>query len=438
MKARRPERFSDSVGYDAPILDRSQLEYHLSSLTSRSQELQFETFARRLLERTVCPNLLPHTGPTGGGDSKVDTETYPVAETLAMGWYVGDGNQAATERWAFAFSAKATWKPKLKSDIAKIAATQRGYKKAFFVSSQFISDRARSAMEDVLSKKYGIDVRIFDRNWILDRTFGDHLEQIAINELGLTGAVRHERYKGPLDIGREQDIQQLEERIASALAKMRHSSVLVDDCIEAAKLARSLERPRTEVDGLYLRATRLAKQFGSLHQQLQSIYEHAWISFWWYEDYEQFIVFYIEVEKQATGSRNARELELWSNLHSLLYIAVLDGNLDAKTVDLKTRPAVLVTELKRLAQEQDRPSTALQARTSGLLVKLLVELHKGRRMAVDRVLRDLTSIVRESSPLIGYPFESLVAILMEGVTTRFFRKSPLSANTHFMSLQRAK
>lgn len=115
MKARRPERFSDSVGLDAPILDRSQLEYHLSSLTSRSQELQFETFARRLLEHTICPNLLPHTGPTGGGDSKVDTETYPVAETLAMAWYVGDGNQAATERWAFAFSAKEQWKPKCQS-----------------------------------------------------------------------------------------------------------------------------------------------------------------------------------------------------------------------------------------------------------------------------------------------------------------------------------
>ena len=46
MKMRRPERFSDSVGNDLSILDRSQLEYHLDSLTSRSQELDFEQGSR--------------------------------------------------------------------------------------------------------------------------------------------------------------------------------------------------------------------------------------------------------------------------------------------------------------------------------------------------------------------------------------------------------
>jgi site-specific recombinase XerC len=35
--------------------------------TSRSQEVKFERFARRLAEREICPNLLPQTGPTGGG-----------------------------------------------------------------------------------------------------------------------------------------------------------------------------------------------------------------------------------------------------------------------------------------------------------------------------------------------------------------------------------
>jgi len=381
MKARRPERFSDSVGNDLPILDRSQLEYHLDSLTSRSQELDFETFARRLLERTVCPNLLPHTGPTGGGDSKVDTETYPVAEALAMVWFVGNGNEAATERWAFAFSAKKQWKPKLESDIAKIPATKRGYTKAFFVSNQFISDRARSAAEDALSKKHGIDVRIFDRSLILDRVFGNRLEQLAIDELKLTIAIRHEIRKGPLDTVREQDLQHIEERIATAIQEERRTPVLVEDCMEVAELARGLERPCTEVDGLYTRAVRMAKQFGTPHQLLKSFYEHAWTSFWWYEDYYQFIELYGEVEKLATGSRNAFELELWNNLHTLLYMAIHDGNLDEKTIDLKGRTATLLTELNRLAKEQERPSTALQARTLRLLLRLLVEMHKGKQTA---------------------------------------------------------
>ncbi len=135
LKARRPERFSDTVAKERTELDRSLLEFHIDSLTSRGQETDFERFACRLCEREVCPNLLPQTGPTGGGDSKVDSETYPVADDLALAWYVGTGREAARERWAFAFSAKADWPPKVRSDIAKIAGTSRGYAKAFFVTN---------------------------------------------------------------------------------------------------------------------------------------------------------------------------------------------------------------------------------------------------------------------------------------------------------------
>ena len=89
LKARRPERFSDSVIERTNALDRSMLEYHLESLTNRSQETDFQQFAQHLAEHEICPNLLPQTGPTGGGDSKVDTETYPVADTLSITWYTG-------------------------------------------------------------------------------------------------------------------------------------------------------------------------------------------------------------------------------------------------------------------------------------------------------------------------------------------------------------
>ncbi len=120
LKMRRPERFSDTVSNAVPALDRAILEYHLDTLTSRNEELLFEEFAKALLQRTVCPNLLPHTGPSGGGDSKVDSETYPVAPSLALSWYVGEPDSASTERWAFAFSAKKKWRPKVKSDVGRV------------------------------------------------------------------------------------------------------------------------------------------------------------------------------------------------------------------------------------------------------------------------------------------------------------------------------
>src|SRR5207302_6709863 len=157
LKQRRPENFSDSASIATPVLDRSMFEYFLDTLTSRSEEVPFENFARELAKREICPNIIPHTGPTGGGDSKVDAETYPVADDLTLAWYTGIGREAAEERWAFAFSAKAQWRSKVQSDIGKIAKTDRGYKKAFFITSRFVKDKTRAEVEDALSKKHGLD-----------------------------------------------------------------------------------------------------------------------------------------------------------------------------------------------------------------------------------------------------------------------------------------
>src|ERR1039457_819192 len=126
LRARRPENFSDSAPNEKPILDRSLLEYHLATITSRSQETDFATFARHMAERAICPNFLPQTGTTGGGDSQVDRERYPVADTIPHGWYEGIGREAASERWGFAVSAKKNWRDKVCPDVAKAAEAGRG------------------------------------------------------------------------------------------------------------------------------------------------------------------------------------------------------------------------------------------------------------------------------------------------------------------------
>ena len=198
LKASRPERFSDSFVEEGPRLDRGTV-YHLQTLTSRSQEVEFQNFARQLLQREVCPNLLPQTGPTGGGDSKVDSETYPVSDDHSLVWYVGTGREAANERWAFAFAQRKSGVPKRSLDIAKIAATGRGYTNAFFVTNQYVSDKKRSEVEDALTKNHGLDVRIFDRTWILDRIFASGHEDLVIDHLKLKCELRTTVRQGPLD-----------------------------------------------------------------------------------------------------------------------------------------------------------------------------------------------------------------------------------------------
>jgi len=409
LKARRPERFSDSVVEQRPTLDRPLLEYHLDTLTSRSQETDFEHFALRLAQCEVCPNLLPHTGPTGGGDSKVDAETYPIADALSLVWYIGSGTQAATERWAFAFSAKKDWRGKLQSDIAKIAGTRRKYKKIFFVSNQFVPDKLRGQQEDTLRRKHKIDVRILDRSWILDRVFEGGHQEIAIKELKLSTLMQAHVRKGPLDLQRQDELDEIELRIKKASEEGRFSFQLVTDCIQAATLARSLDLPRTEIEGRFARAQRVAKEHGTQHQQLLAAYELAWTTFWWFEDFKQFGSLYEEVEKHAKGTLNAYELELLTNLWINLYAAVDRGSLDKAEAKLDTRASLLAAELERLRTQNDRPSTALQAETSGLLMQFMLCRPKER----DPVLQAFERVIRLSKGLLGFPLEPLLDVLTD-------------------------
>jgi hypothetical protein len=409
LKARRPERFSDSKPQERPLLDRSILEYHLGSITSRSQEADFARFAHRLAEREICPNLLPQTGPTGGGDSKVDAETYPVADGLSLVWHTGIGREASSERWAFAFSAMKEWRPKVRSDVAKLAGTGRGYTKAFFVTNQFVPDRARADVEDKLQKKHRLDVRILDRSWILDKVFGNGHQALAIEELRLATSVRTEIQKGPLDLQRERNLAAVEESVQTASRRGAFTFGVVDDCLEAAILARSLDKPRTEVDGLFGRATLVAKEHGTGHQQIVCAYQKAWTTFWWYEDYVTFADEYGAVSQHAKGSRNVYELELLTNLWYLLYASVKVGDLKETPAKLRERTTTLSRELQRLTGEANRPSTALQARTLLAFIRLIGSKPEDAGAA----LHDLKVILQRCEGLVGYPLGSHVDTLVE-------------------------
>jgi len=100
MRQLHPEYYSDSMERTRFALSADQLEYRLETITARNETHEFEIFCRKLCERAICPNLRPQTGPDGGGDSKADSETYPVADEIAGLTYVGCAH-SGRERWAF-------------------------------------------------------------------------------------------------------------------------------------------------------------------------------------------------------------------------------------------------------------------------------------------------------------------------------------------------
>ena len=413
MKSRRPHLFSDTELAEQAILDRSILEYHLETLTKRKQELDFEHFARKLAEKEICPNILPQTGPTGGGDSKVDSESYPVSPEISDRWYYADpkGRDAASERWAFAFTTKEQWRAKAISDIKKIADTGRPYTVAYFITSRFVKDKDRSDLEDNLTKVHGIDVRILDRTWILEKIFVNGRETLAIETLRINVPLSALPRKGPLDRSREAELEELETQIKDPHRYNGLGYQLVGDALQAALLARGLGLARPEVDGRFDRASRLAEEGGTKQQQLRCAYNKAWTYYWWYDDYGAFNKAYDAVQRLAHGSLEAADVELLQNLWGLLCHSVREGHIDAEAGQLAERTELLKGNLNRLQADYDRPSTAASARASLLLMKL-VQTHADRA-ELKHILNDSKTLLGDVRGLVEFPAAQFIEILTE-------------------------
>jgi hypothetical protein len=301
MRSRHPDLYSDSTLTTSAELTQDLLEYRLETLTNRNQEVEFAYFARRLAEKEICPNLRPQTGPTGGGDSKADSETVPVSSEISELW-IGSDPKAGNERWAFAFSAKKDWKTKVASDVRNIATTDRGYTRIYFITNQFAPDKSRADSEDSLTRETGIRVTILDRSWITKAVLENGRAEIAIEALGIEGLRSVvEKTLGPADVERQQELDELERGIADPGKYGNARYQLVEDALRAAILARALGRPRSEIDGLFLRADRLASDPENVRQRLRIAYNYAWTAIFWFDDYRLLNTLYNIVERYAAG-----------------------------------------------------------------------------------------------------------------------------------------
>lgn len=413
MRGRHPDLFSDSTVKVVARLSKTVFEYHLETLTSRKQEYEFEHFSRKIAEKLICPNLRVQTGPTGGGDSKVDSETYPVAPEISERWWVGD-TAAGAERWAFAFSAKKDWKSKAKSDVKNIISTNRDYKRIYFFTNQFASDKERAKLEEDLSKTAKIPLHIVDRSWLVNSVYENDCLDIAISTLSIDDA-GHEalRRPGPIDTARLSELEMLDKQISDPSRYQEARYQLVEDCLQSALLARALERPRNEVEGRFLQTDRLAQQMDIPTQRMRVAYNRAWTSFWWYEDYFEFCEFYDEVEEYAKGSLQANEVERLVTLWQLLPPSVAAGRIGVEEAKVDMRRNTVSSILQAIADDSSRPNNALQARTSLALINATVSSQPNSGLQADDAWNELSRIVDESKEFGAYPIEQLSNFVQE-------------------------
>ena len=413
MREKRPYLFSDSDVDRSASLPRANFEYHLETLTARKQEYEFEDFCRKLAEKELCPNLTIQTGPTGGGDGKTDAETYPVANKIAKRWWIGTPS-SGSERWAFAFSAKKDWKPKLKSDVKKIAETGRSYDVVYFITNQFASDKDKAKLQDDLSKQYSFRVQVLDRSWIVEKVYVNGHLTMAIDTLAIEGAQAETVQKfGPKDAARTAELAELDKQITDSSRYVDTRFQLASDCYRSAILARGLERPRAEVESRFEQAMRIADEIGKTQQAMRIRYNYAWTQFWWFEDLPKFIRLYNDVEGRVKTSTHSSDIKHAYTLWSLAVACISNGRLKAEDIDIEKKRQTLVSILGPLAADAARPNNALEAKTYLSLMQIHASMSDEVQTGLDDCWKTLGEILEASKPLGSYPVDLLEGVLGE-------------------------
>lgn len=413
MRDRHPDLFSDSVPDVEYQIEREVLSYHLETLTNQKNETAFENFAQRMCEKFIAPNIRPQTGPVGGGDGKTDAETFPVSSELTARWFVPD-NQKAGERKAFAFSAKKTWRPKIKSDVAAIASTKRNYDQIICVTNQFVPAKKSAELQDELLKEYGIPVTILDRTWLLDRVFKHDSIAIAVEELGVgKGTEKRTKILGPDDATRAGELQTLEAKITDGSKYQAQPAALVEDARRAALLARGLEQAPAEVNGRFDRALRLARDNNFKKLELVIAYEWAWTAHFWHEDHIRTSELYDDVERLAIDSDDAHDLEYLSNLLTLVRMSVHTGSMDAPVGKLKDRTARLKNALKTVMGLTNRPNNSLHAEALLLMTCVSEKGVEHRDDPLKDIWVSFTDVIKRAEGLGTFPFASIAEALVQ-------------------------
>ena len=403
---RRPEYFSDSKIVAKVVLPREQLDYELSKISVNQKHDSFETLCRKLAEKLISPNLIPQVGPTGGGDGKTDSETYPVSNFISDRWFVTDNKWTENENWAFAVSAKTDWKPKVKSDVKKIIDTKRGYTKIFFFSNQKISSKNKKEIQDQTKIDNNIELIILDAEWILEKVYSNKLLNEVIESLNLSRTYLEEKTIGSRDTERFKELEELEIQINSPNRFFEIDFQLFEDCLESAIISRMLELPKAEVIGRFERALNIANKLKNGQLKIRVHYQFGWTLINWYDDYKAFYREFIIVKELVKNEPNINNIEFYLNLSNILKtISTIEEAKDLLVIDIEKEDQDFIAFLNKCSGNNEKPSTSLLAKfyLSFFLIRKKIE----NNTSVSDELVKLKDYFESSKSHLDIPFDQL-------------------------------
>lgn len=411
-----PDQFSDSTYHFESVLTPELFDFQISRLSTDQKQDLFENFCRRLIIKLLTPNIRPQTGPTGGGDGKVDAETYEVSEDTCSKWFVASGNKPG-ELWAIAISCKNDWKAKIKSDVKKIFETQRGYTHVKFFTNQPVSSKQRFDCETSLRSEFGIDVKIFDASWLRQSVFDNDNIDIAVDELNFS-----EQYKkkvlrqGPKDLERAEQLKEIENTILTYGHIEGIDCEYVELLREAARLSRELERPKEETKGRYRRAISECKKCGTTPQLYQLTYDFAWAAFFWLNDTDLTLELFQELKEMIDKYINPHRVELLCNINTLICNANLAGLVpDSKIIESRKYFVALRNKVEKLDLKSCALFLDMYQKYHEILNTLLEHYSNSEDDIPDNLVKkplgELSNMIKESRNHIDLSFEQQINMI---------------------------
>lgn len=406
-RLKRPGKFSDSKVVKKAELTKELFQYQMDRLSNDMKQDLFENLTKSLALRFVTPNLIPQTGPTGGGDGKTDLETHPVADEIAEKWYVADGGCRGNEKWAVAISCKEKWKDKVKHDVANIVKLNRGFTKILFFSNRLIESKKQKECEDELKAKYNIPVTIFSQNWYVDRVFDDKCVNIAVKELNLSQQYVETKEVGPNDLKRQRRLEEIEEAITQRQLGDWTDTEYVELLLESAIISREFELAPSIIRNRFARAEESCKRYGTTPQLYEILYQRGWTEFYWLENPLGTYGYLIKLKPLLDEEVNVDRIEKYITLFNVMMNA-LESELYDDEDAVKAEYDYLTELLEKLEKSKLR-SSYLYLKFS-LLEQDLV--YGSREEAdINQVLEEMTPILLEATNHIDIPFESLCKII---------------------------
>lgn len=398
----RPEKFSDSkVNFK---MAREVFEFQLNQLSTHMKQDEFEEFTRQLVCRLITPNIIPQTGPTGGGDGKTDLETHTVSEDVAVHWYVPNGGCHGEDKWAMAISCKADWGPKVDSDVKKIVEIGRGFTKILFFTNQIVSSKQKATKQEKYKKDYNVSVEIYDRNWFVQSVYDNHCYEIAIYTLNLShDFLQDYKEEGPNDHRKRLALRELDEKINQESNTSGYDTQYVEDLLAATILSREIEDAPVLVRGRFERALRESEKHGMRQQIYEILYQQAWTAFYWFRNPDETFRLYCELKKLLEQDTNVVRLEKLLNLYNILFTASHE-KLFINPIEIQVETTYFTKLYKQLEADKDHASSFLYLKISLLEIKLIYD--KSSPDKIDQIVQELTEAMAEAECHLDIHFES--------------------------------